>query len=422
MVRIGALLVAAVVTAQAGHHAAPSKVTLDADTALIVVTDMEPDDRIALQVLAAHVHPDRIAVAGTTVLHAGLKLDLARRLFDQIRYTTAPLYQGHGGEPDAYQPHVRSTAPARSYRDEGKGILSDAVLDQLRTAPRASDALALAIRRQLLEARRPSEIILLAPPTDLLSALDGMSGEERARALRNLRRIHVMGGWSTARDGTLRTTYNWSMAPRESRALMALEGVDIVLYSSHAILPVFQGSVNRDTAPWLWSVVERLTPTSASLGDGLIAQRSWDQVVVDHYPEVGDQIARYAGHQFTPADPFVMVGALDESFIRAGNVRPVRVTIGAGEDDFDPATGYRVTVTDDPRSRVLLVDGFDKAEFETFTADSLERLPRPDRMAPSSDDRSSTTRGLALAALALAAAGFAFRRRRSVFGRGTPAW
>jgi len=39
----------------------------------IVITDFEPDDRIALHILAARISADRILCIGSTVMHTGRK-------------------------------------------------------------------------------------------------------------------------------------------------------------------------------------------------------------------------------------------------------------------------------------------------------------------------------------------------------------
>lgn len=44
---------------------------------IVVITDMEPDDRIALAVLAARM-PERVLMVGATILNAERKAELAR--------------------------------------------------------------------------------------------------------------------------------------------------------------------------------------------------------------------------------------------------------------------------------------------------------------------------------------------------------
>src|SRR5262245_30369483 len=75
---------------------------------LIVITDLEPDDRIALQLLAANFSKDEIALIGTTVMNSARKKELVRRLTNQVGLQGVGVYQGTGGTFSSY-PNIASS-------------------------------------------------------------------------------------------------------------------------------------------------------------------------------------------------------------------------------------------------------------------------------------------------------------------------
>ena len=115
---------------------------------LLVITDMEPDDRIALLLLAAEF-PTEILYAGTTGLHAGRKQALAARFLDRIGLAGTAVIQGTGGESASY-PEIASTRAAREYQSEESGLLPEADLVAIgRDMPGSSERLSRAIRDSL---------------------------------------------------------------------------------------------------------------------------------------------------------------------------------------------------------------------------------------------------------------------------------
>ena len=166
---------------------------------VIVITDLEPDDRIALLLVAARLQPAEILLLGTSVMHAGRKRLPVKQLLDQLGLSKVPVIQGSGGDADDY-PEIASSKAVRTYADEGKGLLPDSELARIDSdTSRSSDALSEAIRDQLH--RHPgTEILLLAPPTDLVKALE----MEPGLAVR-VEHIHLMGGWSQGAEADGRT-------------------------------------------------------------------------------------------------------------------------------------------------------------------------------------------------------------------------
>ncbi|MCX6126605.1 MAG: hypothetical protein NTV34_17875 [Proteobacteria bacterium] len=201
------------------------------DTKLIVITDMEPDDRMAIQLLASQVPPSRIVFMGTTVMHAARKKALLCRLNEQIGYGGVPVYQGRGRDPDVgydaisvdsqsgatkvgvfeigfvvrgefkvpevvkrnragRDQKVSSLAAARTYREEGQ-ILGEATRQRVTKLPRALSELTNQIIHYLKSSKDASvTILLLAAPTELEEALT--SNPELSK---KIERVYLQGGW-----------------------------------------------------------------------------------------------------------------------------------------------------------------------------------------------------------------------------------
>jgi len=325
---------------------------------LIVITDMEPDDRVALILLAA-LEPGTISLVGTTGLHAGRKAALARQLMDELGLSDVPVIQGSGGMPADY-PDIASSRAALSYRGEGIGLLSDAQLESLtRDAPRSSDDLQKQISIAL-QLANDVEVVLLAPATDLVLAL------ERDPALTtNLQHIHMMGGWSEltgTEDGLVRrTSYNWNMDPRAAARLMQMREVSMTLYSTHMLKRDFSGgSVNRNDFPEIIELLETKAGHSQWAESFFVAARSWDDHVMEQIPYLVPIIGDRAGEQFMPADPVVALGLSNPDLL--SRVRAVDISIDL--EDLDPKQGYQVLVKDNSASNIRSIEAIDIAAFE----------------------------------------------------------
>ena len=341
---------------------------LGQNRSLLVIVDMEPDDRIALLLLAAEF-PDDIAFVGTTGMHAGRKQVLAKQFLDQAGLSDIPVIQGSGGEASTY-PKVASSAAALEYQSEGYGLLPDYELERInREMPRSSDHLSLAIQ-DLLRTRDQVEIVLLAPATDLILALDAepaLSG--------SIKRIYIMGGWteSVLSSGEIQlfTTYNWNMSPSAAAALMSMEGIPMVLYSSHVIKSIFPGgSINRVGFPAIIGELDYQRLLVPAFHSFLVAANSWDQHVMAEIPILKTVIGVHAGHQFTPADPAVVIGIIRSDFVIS--TRPVVITIDP--QDFRAKNGFNVTVKTDADSEIILVEELDIEVFREQVVFDLQQI------------------------------------------------
>lgn len=338
------------------------------DRNLLVIVDMEPDDRIALMLLAAEF-PHEISLVGTTGMHAGRKAVLARKFLEQLGLATIPVIQGSGGEPSSYL-EINSSRAAREYQSEGRGLLPDAQLTAINSdTPRSSEALSREIR-DLLRSRDDTEIVLLAPATDLVKALE----DESALASR-IRHIHVMGGWSDktqpSGDVVRRTTYNWNMDPEAGSKLMSMTTIPMTLYSSHTIKHSFSGgSINREGYPVIIGELESRQDRVPAFGSFMVATESWDHHLMKKIPSMKTIVGDNAGRQFTPADPAVVVGMTRPDFVTAA--RPVDIMIDL--TDLDPAKGFRVLVEDNPSSRISLVESVDPEIFRQQVIGDLKKL------------------------------------------------
>jgi hypothetical protein len=361
-------ILAASVTAYAQDIVGPKKV--------IVITDMEPDDRLALQVLAAKYKPEDVAFVGSAVLDSRRKAILVRRLLDQIGLASVPVYQGQGGEASKYYP-MASSAAAVTYEGEGKGILSDNDL-KVRSSSRLNFSGGdLSLTMQMGDYLRANyragnkhniDIILLAPTDDLLEVLTNGLGP----AISGIGTVHMMGGWSEAKDpdtGELdrRTTYNWNMGYESARVFFQYmrSGVytfNVKLYSSHMIKPTFGGgSINESNHPALIKALDEASKHAPSLQDFRKAGLGWDNHLVTKIPPLAKVIGPYVGNQFTPADPLVVIGAADPNFVKVS--RRVDLTIDTG--NLDDKKGFAVQIKDSNRSHVELVEQIDVGLFES---------------------------------------------------------
>ncbi len=325
---------------------------------LIVITDMEPDDRISLILLAA-LDSETISLIGITGLHAGRKAALARQLMDQLGMPDVPVVQGSGGYPEDY-PAIASSRAALSYQGEGVGLLSEARLESLsQDVPRSSDELQNRIRGLLQEAG-DVEVVLLAPATDLVQAL----ASDPALAT-NLKHIHMMGGWSVSANAEGKpvrlTSYNWNMDPQAAARLVRMQEIPMTLYSTHMIKQGFSGgSINRDDFPEIIELLEEKARQSQWAESFFVASRSWDEHVLQQIPYLVPIIGNRAGQQFTPADPVVVLGLSNAEL--ATRVQAVDISIDL--EDQDPEQGYKVLVQENAASNIKSIEAIDTLVFQ----------------------------------------------------------
>ncbi len=348
---------------------------------LMVITDMEPDDRMAIHLLAANVPETDFLFFGTTVMNAARKQALGRLMLDQIGLGNVPVHQGTGGEAGSY-PNLSATRPAREYTHEGQGILTEAKLAELEAAPKSSLDLQKAIFEGLSRANDGEvEILMLAPPVDLVEVL-----EKNPSLKRKIKQIFVMGGWAESQSPTgetvLRTTYNWNMDPAGSHAsnrLMAMKDVPMTVFSYHAIKKAFPTrSVNPGNFPKVWSAIDAAQASMPSLVHSSRVGGSWDGHVLENLPPelppthpLKAALVEHGGRQFAPADVLAVLGFLNEKLIASS--RPVSIAID--ESDIDPKTGIRIRVTDDQGSKIRIVESLDTDVFEKDLIEAFRSLP-----------------------------------------------
>lgn len=334
---------------------------------VVVITDMEPDDRIALHLLVA-LYPERLALIGTTVMHSYRKKVLATRLMEQLDMAHIPVVQGSGGNADDY-PEIASSRAGREYDREGAHILDQHALQEMANRARSSKDLQVELRR-ILSTNQSVEIFVLAPPTDLSALL-----EEAPELANHISRVHLMGGWTEVErpGGTeLRSTYNWNIDPEASRRLLAAQAFPITLYSSHTIKKYFSGgSLQRATFPELIELLETSSERLPSVAETFVAGNSWDNHLMDRIPELETVIGREnAGMQFSPADSVVIVGAFAPGLIN----RRTQVSVQLDESDLDARSGYRIYVEPSADSQIELVEDFDLAVFNEVFTDAFKAL------------------------------------------------
>ena len=329
----------------------------------IVITDLEPDDRFALHVLAHNLDAEELDLAGTTLLHTSLKTVLLRRLLAQLDLGGVKVVQGFGRRPDEYPP-TRSSAAARSFAVEGVGILSSSELSEIPNDRNDSAALRPAIVDVLSEHSRV-DIVLLAPGDDLAAAL-----EERPALADRVACLFMMGGWQDRPGKGLRSTYNWNMAPESADHLLSRDNLPIVLFSSHALRKSFASiSVNRDNFPELWQVIEDNAGESPSISETLVASAAWDKHIVSAYPAVREVLEPHVGRNFSPADPTVAIALADGDIIDGFELMNVELDL----DDLDMESGYAVTIEENDGGHVAVVESINVDVFRRVMIESLSR-------------------------------------------------
>ena len=334
---------------------------------LVVITDMEPDDRIALHLVAA-LFPDRLTLVGTTVMHSYRKKLLAERLLLQLGLGRVPVAQGSGGHANSY-PNIDSSAAALAYDHEGIGILEAQALLDANVHIRSSSDLRIALQKILSE-NQQVEFFILAPPTDLVTVLD-----EFPKLVEHVSHIHLMGGWvdtAVAPDNEMRTTYNWNMDPTSSAKLLSLRDVSITLYSSHTIKNQFAGgSVQRANYPSIIALLDDNARSLPSVAETIVSGASWDNHVMNRIPALENVIGRdNAGRQFSPADPIVVIGAYSSNLA----TRTTAVKLLLDDTDVDPSQGYRIRVQPAPDSAIDLVEELDEDVFQEIFIEAFEKL------------------------------------------------
>lgn len=336
---------------------------------LLVITDMEPDDHIALMLLAAEF-PQEIVAVGTTVMHAGRKQVLARQFVQQLGLPEVPVIQGSGGDSQSYL-EIASSRAAREYEFEGQGVLPQAELVLINNEkPRSSEDLSRAIR-SLLKEHDDIEIVLLAPATDLVHALK-VDPSIKTR----IKHIHVSGGWSekTLPSGEVarRTSYNWNMDPKAAAALMSMKTIPMTLYSTHVIRRDFSGgTVNKESFPEIINELKSQRYRVSAFETFLHAVHSWDKHVMQTIPRLKAVIGDNAGYQFTPADPILPVGMTRPEMITSSRMVDISIDL----EDLDPATGFNVMVKIDPASHIAMVGSVDIEVFRDQLLHGLQLMP-----------------------------------------------
>lgn len=338
---------------------------------IIVITDLEPDDRVALDLIASHFSDKNIMLVGTTVMHAARKAALVRKQLNQLGLGSVPVFQGSGGVSDDYRA-IYSTKAAKSYKREGQGILTAEELQRLDAAPRTSGELQQGIKKRLeIAADKSVEIVMLAPPTDLVKVFG-----DTPELQKKIKHIYIMGGWAKLSgedgDSICRTSYNWDMDPESSAQLMEMSHLPMTLYSSHVIKRCFPGgSINGKNFPELIELMNKYREILPSLEDTAHAKKSWNNHVMETIPSLKPIIEPYADHQITPADPAVIVGMIDPKF----KIKEKKVRIKIDLTD-QTEKGCRVDIAEDPSSQISLVEELDLSVFKEQLLKAYSHLVR----------------------------------------------
>ncbi len=332
----------------------------------VVITDMEPDDRIALHVLAYYLVSDRMDLIGTTLLNSERKKLLLDRSLADLGLLTVKTARGTGGNEYI---DIASSRQAQEYQSEGLGILSRHELDAVKTASVDGQPFQDELERYL-ENNDDVELVVMSAPTDFVELL-----ERRPDLLSKVAKIHLMGGWSETVSGELRTTFNWNMDPVAAKKILALASrIPIRLYSSDMIKKsITGGSVSRKNMPQLMAIIESAKFRLRSLQDFEVASRSWDEGVIERIPALKDIIGvENIGRQFTPADVLLAMSLWVPEMLEK---TVSRVDVDIDLNNLDPARGFLVEVKENPNSRIELIEAIDIEFFENEMKRIFSFLP-----------------------------------------------
>lgn len=338
----------------------------------VVVTDIEPDDRIGFHLLAYYLIDHEIGLVGTSLLNSARKRALTERTFKDLGLRNVPVLQGTGGTASSY-PAISSSEAAREYQREGQGILTEAELNKLASASKSGIPFQEAFISYLEENSRV-EVLVLTSPVDIVAAL-----KRRPDLISKIQTFHVMGGWVVSEENgqkVLRSTFNWNMSPQETNQLLELSAkVRFRLYSSHMIKQAFLGgSVSKRNMPDVLASIEEAKPALRGLQDFEVAARSWDEGIIEKIPRLRETIgAENIGRQFTPADPALVVSVFRQNLLETS---VTRATLTLDEKDLNPDRGYRVSlVPSEAPSAVEVVEAIDVPFFRAELIRAFTYLP-----------------------------------------------
>ncbi len=354
-------------------------VSLAAKRKIVLITDLEPDDRFAIHLLASQIEPEELLLVGTTVMNTAQKRLLTQILLQQLGFGNVPVVQGTGGFSDEY-PSFQATKPARHYPREGLNILNPQALEMMWTSPRKSMDLQNKIETVLSESDGV-EFLVLAPPTDLAAVL-----KRRPDLHSKVGHIWIMGGWSESVDEKgqtiLRTTYNWNMeflkGDANTRTLMTMEEIPMTVFSFHSNKKAIPTrSMSPQNFPAFWNAVKSLKSLMPSLQQSVTALKSWNQFVLEslspslpHDHPLKVALTLYGDSQISPADPLTTAGMFDSDIIESSR----RVSIRLDYDDVDLQKGIRVYVTNNPTSNIRVVEQINVSRFAHMMTLSLHSL------------------------------------------------
>lgn len=320
------------------------------DSNWIILTDLEPDDRIALMMLSQLLSKKKVLAVGVNLLNAGRKAAEAKQLLQQIGWGDVTVVQGNGGAAKTY-PDFASNRAALSFAHES--IDQHEGWSSLRLQRFITTAL-----QQATTSEKKINVLVLSPCTDLANAFLSFGSEMRRRVQKSLNHVVLTGGWVTP-PGTneLRTTYNWNIDP-----ISAKEVLDFVphakVFSSHIIKPTFQGgSINASNSPRLISVIsESQHPAFKEFRQ---AGRRWDQHLIEKIPPLAGVVGPYVGKQFTPADVLAALYIVDPTIVTSTDSSEIRLDL---HDVNDKGARARLTTG----SKHSIVSGIDVDKFKSL--------------------------------------------------------
>lgn len=91
---------------------------------------------------------------------------------------------------------------------------------------------------------------------------------------------------------------------------------------------------------------------------------------MEKIPALKEVVEPHKGKQFTPADPLVIAGIINEKMI----VKATPVNVNMDLSDLDKNKGYLVRVTPNPDSKIKLIEEIDVEIFKNEVEKSFKVL------------------------------------------------
>lgn len=248
---------------------------------IVIVTDAEPDDLLALMILIPKFR-ERIAFIGTTLLDTNARKTRVQELLELLGVSTIPVYAGMTKSQKDY-PNNLSTKAILSYT--GFEASKQEFREELHNA--------------LMGLEKPTTILLLTAATDVAYYLESRRNECALD-------IIMMGGSNP--DGF--ASFNWDMDTEAANTVMSgrYKNVKVTLISSSAYAKNLNQNFDEGNAEGIINYIKR-RKEEAVFKYLLKASGSWNNHITNTYPPL-HRLEKFGPYQFCNADVIAAIELL----------------------------------------------------------------------------------------------------------------